>query len=161
MTDLHKDYEELFAFFNEVGIIAQLSGRLFEQQLPADLTTSQFGVLNWFVRVDTEATPTRLATAFQVTGGAMTNTIKKLESKGLVKVEPDASSGRQKRVTMTVAGRQARDAAIASMAPLLNEFGEAFKGFALDEQTRLLAKVRQYLDERRYRWRPSNDVGGQ
>lgn len=142
---------ELFALFNEIGIISQLANRVFEDHLPDGLTISQFSVLNWFVRVDTEATPSRLATAFQVTGGAMTNTLKRLEAKGYVKVEPDANSGRQKRVTMTATGREARDQAIAAVAPVMSEFGAAFAGLPLEQLTRQLAEVRQYLDEYRYR----------
>ena len=143
--------KNLFTFFNEIGIIAQLSTGMFEQQLPEGLTQSQFSVLNWFIRVDSEASPTRLAKAFQVTGGAMTNTLKKLAGKGLVKIEPDATSGRQKKITLTTKGRKMRDRAIASVAPLLAEFAGAFDVSKLEKQTRELAKVRQYLDESRYR----------
>ena len=140
----------LFSYFNEIGIIAQLAGNEFERCLPDGLTNSQFSVLNWFVRVDSEATPGRLARAFQVTGGAMTNTLKKLEAKDLVKVEPDAKSGRQKRVTITPAGRRLRDRAIAATTPLLVEFGKAFPASRLEKQVKELQRVRQYLDERRY-----------
>ena len=140
----------LFTYFNEIGIISQLSGNLFERNLPNGLTSSQFGVLNWFIRVDDEATPGRLATAFQVTGGAMTNTLKKLESKGLIKVEPDGSSGRQKRVTITASGRRMREKAINSAAPMFMEFASQFSPAAIAKQTKELQKVRQYLDEYRY-----------
>lgn len=142
--------QAVFTYFNEIGIISQLSAGLFEQGLPEGLTLSQFSVLNWFVRVDVEATPGRLARAFQVTGGAMTNTLKKLESKALVKVEPDKNSGRRKRVTMTRKGNQVRDKAIKAVAPLLREFAEHFPAEKLKRQTRQLAEVREYLDERRY-----------
>jgi len=141
----------LFDYFNEIGIISQLAGNLFERKLPKGLTSSQFGVLNWFMRVDDEASPGRLATAFQVTAGAMTNTLKKLESKGLIKVEPDGSSGRQKRVTITTQGRRMRDKAIASAAPLFTEFAARFPAASIARQTQDLQKVRQYLDEYRYR----------
>lgn len=141
----------LFTYFNEIGIISQLSGNLFERNLPDGLTSSQFGVLNWFIRVDNEATPGRLATAFQVTGGAMTNTLKKLEGKGLIKVEPDDSSGRQKRVTITASGRRMRDKAISAAAPMFTEFAAQFSANSIARQTKELQKVRQYLDEYRYR----------
>lgn len=141
----------LFTFFNEIGIISQLSGKLFESQLPDGLTSSQFGVLNWFHRVDDEATPKRLAVAFQVTGGAMTNTLKRLQSKGLIKVVPDPSSGRQKKVTITAKGRKMRDKAIAAAAPLFQEFAREFPVGQLQTQLSSLAKIRQYLDEYRYR----------
>ena len=144
------DAGSLFDFFNEIGIIAQLSSNLFARSLPDGLTQSQFSVLNWFVRVDTEATPKRLATAFQVTPGAMTNTLKKLADKGLVRIEPDTRSGRQKRVSMTPAGRAMRTRAIAATAPLFEEFATRFPPQSLQQALTDLRAVRAYLDERRY-----------
>lgn len=141
----------LFVYFNEIGIIAQLSSALFERNLPDGLNSSQFGVLNWFSRVDTQATPGRLATAFQVTAGAMTNTLKKLEAKGLVKIEPDELSGRKKKVTITKEGEWLRAQAIAAAAPLFQEFAEQFELENIERQIADLQQVREYLDERRYR----------
>lgn len=141
----------LFVYFNEIGIIAQLSSALFERSMPAGLNNSQFGVLNWFSRVDSEATPGRLATAFQVTAGAMTNTLKKLESKGLVKIEPDPHSGRKKKVTITREGEKVREQAIAAAAPLFQEFAEQFAMDDISRQIPVLQRVREYLDQRRYR----------
>ena len=141
----------IFTFFNEIGIIAGLSSALFQSTLPDGLNNSQFGVLNWFSRVDTEATPGRLATAFQVTAGAMTNTLKKLEAKGLVKIEPDEFSGRKKKVTITERGKDVREAAIAAAAPLFKEFAEQFPATDIEKQIAELQKVREYLDQRRYR----------
>lgn len=145
-----EDIDTAFIFFNEINIIAQLSSNMFERVLPHGLTQSQFTVLNWFVRVDTEATPGRLATALMVTRGAMTNTLSKLEEKGFIKVEPDASSGRQKRVTMTEAGRSARDDAIAASADLLAEFSDRFNAEETLALIPRLQAVREYLDQRRY-----------
>ncbi len=141
----------LFAFFTEIGIISQLSTALFESVLPDGLTLAQFGVLNWFSRVDTEASPGRLAKAFQVTGGAMTNTLKRLEANQLVKIEPDPLSGRKKRVTITEKGQQTRDKAIAATSPLLAELTERFDSNFILSQIKDLAQVRQYLDDRRYK----------
>jgi len=146
----HYPPTDYFRLFNEINIIAQLSSRLFEQQLPPGMTQSQFSVLNWFDRVDSKATPGRLAKAFQVTRGAMTNTLKKLEAKGLIEVTPDADSGRQKRVTMTAAGRLMRDECIAGVAPLLAEFAAAAPAADPAGLLTSLAEIRQYLDEYRY-----------
>jgi DNA-binding MarR family transcriptional regulator len=139
-----------FAYFNEIGIIAQLSNALFERYLPDGLNSSQFSVLNWFSRVDSQATPGRLATAFQVTAGAMTNTLKKLESKELVKIEPDEFSGRKKKVTITAKGEKVRKQAITAAAPLFQEFAENFPQVNIELQVKQLQKVREYLDQRRY-----------
>lgn len=143
----------LFRYFNEIGIISTLVTTSFERLLPEDLTISQFTVLNWFLRVDTEATPGRLAKAFQVTNGAMTNTLKKLQAKGLIHIEPDPDSGRQKRVTITAAGKAMRERAIAAAFPLLQEFAAALDMAAVRDQLPELQEVRQYLDEYRYRRR--------
>ena len=122
-----------FEFFNEVGIISQLSSTRMQRVLPHGMTQSQFSVLNWFVRVDTQASPTRLANAFQVTKGAMTNTLGKLEEKGFVAIAPDPASGRSKIVTLTPAGRAARDAAIAALGQDLAEFlGAAASGAEIE-----------------------------
>ncbi len=147
----NNNLEEVFSFFNELNIISQLSTALFEQRLPDGLTTSQFSVLNWFVRVDDEATPGRLAKAFQVTGGAMTNTLKKLEAKGFIKVEQDASSARQKRVTITKAGLASRQRAIESSMPLMAEFAGDFSPEKISRIRRQLVPIREYLDEYRYK----------
>lgn len=140
----------VFLLFNEIGIISQLSTALFERSLPDGLNNSQFSVLNWFSRVDNEATPGRLATAFQVTAGAMTNTLKKLEAKGLVKIEPDANSGRKKKVSITTKGMETRELAIISAAPMLKEFAGVFPQAKIEKQIKELQKMREYLDERRY-----------
>jgi len=140
----------LFTFFNEIGIIAQLCNSMFERRLPDGLSNSQFGVLNWFTRVDNEATPGRLATAFQVTGGAMTYTLKKMAAQGLIKIEPDANSGRKKRVTITRKGLAVREQAIKAAAPLFEEFAEVLSAAKIGKQVKELQKIRQYLDELRF-----------
>ena len=151
MDTYRKDQASLyFTFFNEIGIISQLASTEFERCLPLGLTGSQFGVLNWFMRVEDAATPGRLAKAFQVTGGAMTNTLKKLQAKGLVKVEPDAESGRQKRVTITAKGRAARSKAIQATAPVFAQFAQEFSPAQIERVVQQLEKIRKYLDEKRY-----------
>jgi DNA-binding MarR family transcriptional regulator len=145
------DYELLFTWFNELGIISQLSSTMFERNLPEGLTLSQFSVLNWFERVDDQATPGRLAKAFQVTKGAMTNTLKKLKEKQLVTVEQDVNSGRQKIVKITAPGRQMRDQAIQSTHPLMEELLASIDLAAIKQQLVAIQEVRVYLDEYRYR----------
>lgn len=142
--------ELTFQFFNEIGIINQLASNAFESCLPEGLTISQFSVLNWFTRVDHEATPGRLATAFMVTKGAMTNTLKRLEVKGFIRVRPDEQSGRRKLVTMTQAGESARAAAIVAVEPLLKDVLKQFNSAQLSASMPFLEQVRTFLDERRY-----------
>ena len=54
----------LFAFFNEVGILAQLSRAVFEARLPEGFSVPQFSVLNHLERVRDGQTPLALAQAY-------------------------------------------------------------------------------------------------
>jgi DNA-binding MarR family transcriptional regulator len=146
-----QDISLLFNYFNEINIIAQLSGGIFKKKLPDGLSSAQFSVLNWFIRVDNEATPGRLSTAFQVTKGAMTNTLKKLEEKQLITVEPDETSGRRKIVKITGEGRRVRQEALNNIYPVLEEFADAIGVDEIKAQIRKIQKVRKYVDDYRYR----------
>jgi len=143
------DLEAAYAFFNEVNIIAQLSSNRMARALPHAMTLSQFSVLNWFTRVDREATPGRLARAFQVTNGAMTNTLGKLSAKGFIELDADPSSGRRKRVRMTAKGRRAHASAIARIHPALRETIAHVGVAPLAASLPLLRVVRMHLDESR------------
>ena len=46
----------------------------------------------------------------------MTNTLQRLEARGLVRIEADAGDGRAKQVFLTDAGRARRNEAVASAA---------------------------------------------
>ena len=67
-----------FSLFLEIGIIAQLSGNRFQRVMPFGLTMAQFSLLTHCIRLGDGWTPARLAAAFQVTRGTMTNTLQKL-----------------------------------------------------------------------------------
>lgn len=141
--------EDLFNFFNEVGIINQLSSNLFERQLPPGLTLSQFSVLNNFVRLGGMRSPAQLASAFQVSKGAMTNTIAKLEEKGCVVVRASKSDGRKKEVRITSKGRALRNKSVKSMAPLNRSIAAGLDLEQLQTVMPLLRNVREYLDNHR------------
>lgn len=143
------DLGDAYRLFNEINIIAQLSANAFERILPHGLTLSQFTVLNWFVRVDDLATPGRLARAFQVSKGAMTNTLKRLADKGFVTIRADPASARSKQVRMTAAGRKARDAAIAASEPLLADVLAHFSGNRMRALLPALETLRVHLDRSR------------
>ena len=55
----------------------------------------------------------------------MTNTLKKLEAAGHVHIRPDWDDGRKKWVTISPAGRSARNAAVQSIAPVFEDVVEA------------------------------------
>ena len=80
---------------------------------------SHFSVLNLLAHVNEERSPAQLAEAFHVTRGAMTNTLSRLEWAGHVHIRPDWDDARRKFVSISKAGRDARDSAIAAFMPLI------------------------------------------
>lgn len=138
-----------FRVFNEIAIIDQLARTRVERVLPGGLTIAQFSVLNHFVRLGGERSPARLARAFQVTKQTMTSTLGRLERAGLVEVRADATDGRAKVVAITEAGRAARQACLAAMAPVLDRFARLIGADALAALAPELARIRQLLDAER------------
>lgn len=148
MSDNDQD-PPMFRFFTEVGIIEQLTRAKLERALPDGLKISQFTVLNHLVRLDGKWGPARLASAFQVTKAAMTNTLQRLESRGLIKIEADPSDGRGKLISLCQAGRNMREKCIANIGPLLVEMEKEFGEQKFIVALPFLQEVRSYLDEHR------------
>ena len=144
-----KTLGEIYAVMNELQIINQLWASEMRHVLPGDLTLAQFSVLNWFSRVDDAASPGRLTRAFQVTKGAMTNTLRRLDDAGLVEISPDPSSGRQKIVRRTRKGARLRESAIKNTFGNLEELGESLDAKRLIRILPVLRSLRRDLDGRR------------
>ncbi len=149
MTPTPPNDPPLFRFFNEIGIIEQLSRNAFERVMPHGLKISQFSVLNHFVRLGGPRSPLELARSFQVSKGAMTNTLQKLQAKGFVTVEPDPADGRAKLVDITEAGQAAREDAVAAAAPLMSEIEALVRDVDIAAILPQLSHVRELLDSQR------------
>lgn len=141
-----------FTVLTEISIISQIAGNLLERVLPGEMKLSQFVVLNHFVRLGGERTPNELARAFQVTKGAMTNTIQRLEARGLIRITQDAKDQRVKRITLTDAGREARAEAVAASAPMLAQLTEALSLQDLAAILPVLARLRTWVGIQRNDW---------
>lgn len=138
-----------FRVFTEIGIIDQLANSMLERGLPDGLKVSQFIVLNHLVRLDGEWSPARLANAFQVTKGAMTNTLQRLEKRGFVQVLPDPNDGRGKLVSITKTGREMRLRCVESVGPVLADLSREISDKELASALPVLEKIRKYLDNHR------------
>ncbi len=138
-----------FKVLNEIGIINQLGSTAFEKSLPNGLKISQFSVLNHFVRLGDGSTPLQLANAFQVTKGAMTNTLKRLQDRELVTVLPDPNDGRCKRVYITEKGRMTREQCIEQIVPIVEILKESFSVDDFIAALPFLQKLRDVLDTKR------------
>lgn len=139
-----------FVFINEVAIIEHLTRTAAERALPAGLSLAGFVVLNHMIRMRHERrAPAQIANAVQVTKGAMTGTLKRLETEGWISVTPDPDDGRGKVVRLTPEGRAIRVTALKVLAP---EFAPVQRAVSDDEMRLaipILQKVRAALDAAR------------
>ncbi|MFZ9685984.1 MAG: MarR family winged helix-turn-helix transcriptional regulator [Gemmobacter sp.] len=120
--------EVAVALFGELFMADQLARARIGKVLPKGMQLSHFAVLNHLARIGEERSPAQLARAFHVTRGAMTNTLNRLEWAGHIHIRPDWDDARRKFVSISPAGRAARDAAVQAVAPMLGatvaELGE-------------------------------------
>jgi len=136
-------------FFTEIAIIEHLARTAAERALPPGLSMAGFEVLSHLTHRGPTKAPAQIASAMQVTKGAMTGTLKRLEAGGWVAVAPDPRDGRGKTVTLTAEGAAVRETALAALTPqfaaVLAEVGEP----VLDAVLPLLRRVRMHLDAAR------------
>lgn len=139
-----------FEFFNEIGIIDQLSGTILDRALPPGMTRAQFAVLNHFVRLRLdEQSPAQLANAFQVTRPTMTSTLSRLARAGLVAIRDDPTDGRAKLVTLTNKGRAAREQAMIAVGKVLPLFDAVLDPDEVAVALPILRRLRIALDSAR------------
>lgn len=108
------------ALFSEILMLDQLARAILEKALPKGMELSHFMVLNHLARATSERTPAQLASSFNLTRGAMTNTLARLETGGHVHIRPDWDDARRKMVSISPSGRKARDEAMRTMSPAIS-----------------------------------------
>ncbi|PKQ10422.1 MAG: MarR family transcriptional regulator [Alphaproteobacteria bacterium HGW-Alphaproteobacteria-1] len=109
------------ALFSEILTNEQLIRSRLSRVLPKGMEISHFSVLNHLARLGDERSPAQLAKSFHVTRGAMTNTLSKLEWAGYIHIRPDWEDARRKMIAISPSGRQARDAAISAITPMVSD----------------------------------------
>ena len=149
MSTMDENTLRIFTLINEIGIINQLSSTRFQRLLPEGLTVAQFSVLNNFVRLGGTRTPVQLATAFQVTKGAMTNTLKRLEASKCITIKASQTDGRKKEVSITAKGRRTRERAIRSTEGEMLIIEEALDEKQVNLVLPILQTLRKCLDSNR------------
>tara|TARA_R110000850_G_scaffold32074_3_gene87882 strand:+ start:142 stop:576 length:435 start_codon:yes stop_codon:yes gene_type:complete len=110
--------------FSEILGTDQILRNRLSKVLPKGMEISHFSVLNHLAWREVERSPAQLAETFHVTRGAMTNTLAKLEWAGYIHVRPDWDDARRKMVAISPAGRQAREAALGAIAPMITQVVE-------------------------------------
>ena len=134
------------ALFSEVFMADQLARNLISRVLPKGMEISHFSVLNHLCHVQDERSPAQLADTFHVTRGAMTNTLSKLEWAGHVHIRPDWDDARRKFVSISPAGKAARDAAVAAITPLIGDVVRKIGEDRMRAVLPVLREIRQRLE---------------
>ena len=93
------------SLFSEILALDQLLRSKISKGLPKGMELSHFSVLNHLAHVGTERTPADLAKSFNLTRGAISNTLAKLEWAGYVHIRPDWDDARRKQVVISPSGR--------------------------------------------------------
>ena len=108
-------------FFSEISMVDQLMRYKINRALPKGMELSQFMLLNYLATISEERRPSQLAKLFQLTRGAMTNTLSKLEEAGYVHMRPDWDDARRKCVVISPSGRKAREDGLKKINPVIEE----------------------------------------
>lgn len=135
------------ALFSEMFMADQLARNRLSKALPKGMELSHFSVLNHLARSGEERSPAQLAKTFHVTRGAMTNTLSKLEWAGHVHIRPDWDDARRKFVTISPAGRAARDAALQAIVPIIADVVASIGVDKVRAALPVLREVRERFDE--------------
>ena len=138
------------SLFSEILVVEQLARTSVARVLPKGMELSHFSVLNHLAHSATERSPAQLAKTFNLTRGAMTNTLHKLEWAGWVHIRPDWDDARRKMVAISPSGQSARNAALAAIAPFIADVvtsvGEDKVRTALPVLREMRLKLRGALD---------------
>ncbi len=134
------------AFFSEMFAADQMLRHQIGRALPKGMELSHLSVLNHLARSREERTPAELARRFYVTRGAMTNTLARLERAGHVHIRPDWDDARRKFVAISPSGKQARDAAISAITPVLSEAMAEIGTDRVRSALQVMREMRQRLE---------------
>ena len=148
MLEFNNKDINLLILLSEIATIEQLARNKLDNALPKDLNISSFSVLNHFSGSRAEKTPLQLARSFHVTKGAMTNTLNKLEKQGYIHVRPDWNDARKKCISISQSGIDARNNAMKSIKPILDE---------IIQKTDHMTKKSLLVDLRNFREAIEND----
>jgi DNA-binding MarR family transcriptional regulator len=146
MAPVAEDHPEI-QVFDEIGMIEVGVRTIITRCLPVGVTYPQFEVMNYLARRGEHQTPAQIAAALQMTPGAITNTLQRLQATGLAVVEPHPKDGRKKCVAMTAAGRQAYQRAMAAIKPRMANLREGFTQKEFREVLPFLRALRAWMED--------------
>ena len=133
--------------FDEISMIEYGVRNAITRALPVGLTYPQYEVLNLIARKGDDLTPNGIAVALQMTPGAITNTLQRLEAQRLVTVEPCGADRRKKRVRLTPGGRDAYARSMAAIRPKVEKLRDGFTQKEFREALPFLRALRVWMTE--------------
>ena len=132
--------------FSELLAADQTVRNRLTRVLPKGMEISHFSVLNNLAWHGSERSPAQLAETFNVTRGAMTNTLNKLEWAGYIHIRPDWDDARRKMVGISPAGRLAHVSAVSAITPMINQVVEKLGEDQARAALPILRELRRQLD---------------
>lgn len=136
------------SLFSEVLAADQMVRYRLSRVLPKGMEISHFSVLNHLVWLNQERSPAQLAETFNITRGAMTNTLNRLEWAGYVHIRPDWDDARRKMVAISPAGRRAREQALSAIAPMIAEVIDTLGEDRVKETLPILRQLRLHMSDK-------------
>jgi DNA-binding MarR family transcriptional regulator len=135
--------------FQEIGLIDQLANSRLERALPQGLSYAQFGILNHLSRRGEPSSPAQLASALNLTKGAVTNLLQKLEAQELIATTTDPDDGRRKWVSLSDGGGAEHQQCLKRLRPLMEEMRAAIGEDDFKAVIPFLKQLRLWLDQNR------------
>lgn len=130
---------------SEIFLLNHVTRNRLVKFLPDDIDLSHFLVLLHLSAIDEEIGPAALASAFNVTRGAMSNTLGRLERTGRIDVRGDKIDARRKHITLSARGQETLDKVFQRLSP---KFELALKDHAqphIHASVDLLAHLRKQI----------------
>lgn len=134
--------------FSELLLLDQFTRNRLTQYLPDNVELSQFMVLLYLAASGDELGPARLASAFNVTRGAMSNTLGRLEANGQIVVRGDTVDARRKFVSLSDRGRESLEQVITNIQPYFDETLKKHLRSDVANALTIMSELRQMMSER-------------
>jgi len=136
------------AIFREMSIIHERMDAILKVNLPAELPTTQFKLLNHLMyTTNTDETASQLASNSHVSLSAMSQVIKQLSNKGFVELKTRSQDARKKTIIITKLGRRFHQNAIANIDIDIEGFSNKFNQVDMQKLYKLCNKFRLHFEE--------------
>ncbi len=135
--------------FSELLLLDQFLRNRISKTLPEGVELSQFLVLLHLAASGDEIGPARLASSFNVTRGAMSNTLGRLERNGQITVRGDTVDARRKFVSVSEQGQMTLDQVVGEINPRLKETLGKYPRSDIAQCLELIGELRVTLEKMR------------